>query len=140
MALMLIVQSAVNSYIVRVGIAVGASLMPSWACPECKLKEKRCNKDTTPVKPSAMTVANSSEVSNLGEELRSFQEEMRQTREEFRAFREELRDITTLVSKCDARLDTLENTVSTILESQEQYGSQGIKSEILKLKSTVNQM
>ncbi|CAG5053967.1 unnamed protein product [Parnassius apollo] len=85
-----------------VGIAVGASLMPSWACPVYKLKEKRCNKDTTPVKPSTMTVANSSEVSNLGEEFRCFREEMRQTREEFRAFIEELWDIRNLVSKCDA--------------------------------------
>ncbi|CAG4986179.1 unnamed protein product [Parnassius apollo] len=65
---------------------------------------------------------------------------MRQNREEFRAFREELRDIRTLVCKCDARLDKLENTVQTILESQEQYGSQGFKSEILKLESTVNQL
>ncbi|CAG5048718.1 unnamed protein product [Parnassius apollo] len=65
---------------------------------------------------------------------------MRQTREEFRAFREELRDIRTLVSKCDARLDKLENMVQTILESQEQYGSQGFKIEILKLESTVNQL
>ncbi|CAG4945345.1 unnamed protein product [Parnassius apollo] len=123
-----------------VGIPVGASLMPSWACPECKLKEKRCNKDTTPIKPATITVANSSEVSNLGEELRCFREEKRQTREEFRAFREELQDIRNLVSKCDARLDKLENTVQTILESQEQYGSQGFKIEILKLKSTVNQL
>ncbi|CAG5045330.1 unnamed protein product [Parnassius apollo] len=87
-----------------------------------------------------MTVANSSEVSNLGEELRYFREEIRQSREEFRAFREELRDIRTLVSQCDARLDKLENTVQTILETQEQYGSQGFKSEILKLVSTVNQL
>ncbi|CAG5018752.1 unnamed protein product [Parnassius apollo] len=65
---------------------------------------------------------------------------LRQTREEFRAFREELRDIRTLVSKCDARLDKLENTVQTILESQEQYGSQGFKSEILKLEWSVNQL
>ncbi|CAG4996114.1 unnamed protein product [Parnassius apollo] len=123
-----------------VGIPVGASLMPSWACPECKLKEKRCNKDTTLIKPATITVANSSEVSNLGEELRCFREEMRQTREEFRAFREELQDIRNLVSKCDARLDKLENTVQTILESQEQYSSQGLKIEILKLESTVNQL
>ncbi|CAG4983743.1 unnamed protein product [Parnassius apollo] len=85
-----------------------------------------------------MTVANSSEVSSLGEELQCFREEMQQTREEFRAFREELRNIRTLVSKCDARLHKLENTVQTILESQVQYGSQGFKSEILKLESTVN--
>ncbi|CAG5056439.1 unnamed protein product [Parnassius apollo] len=65
---------------------------------------------------------------------------MRQTREEFRAFREELQDIRNPVSKCDARLDKLENTVQTILESQEQYGSQGFKIEILKLESTVNQL
>ncbi|CAG5037141.1 unnamed protein product [Parnassius apollo] len=78
-----------------VGIPVGASLMPSWACPECKLKEKRCNKDTTPIKPATITVANSNK---------------------------------------------LENTVQTILESQEQYGSQGFKIEILKLESTVNQL
>ncbi|CAG4948208.1 unnamed protein product [Parnassius apollo] len=85
-----------------------------------------------------MTVANSSEVSNLGEESRCFREEMRQTREGVRAFREELLDIRTLVSKYDARLDKLENTVQTILESQEQYGSQEFKIEILKLESTVN--
>ncbi|CAG4937527.1 unnamed protein product [Parnassius apollo] len=48
--------------------------------------------------------------------------------------------IRTLVNKFDARLDKLENTVPTILESQEQYGSQGFKSEILKLESTVNQL
>ncbi|CAG4957511.1 unnamed protein product [Parnassius apollo] len=49
-------------------------------------------------------------------------------------------DIRNLVSKCDARLDKLENTVQNILKSQEQYGSQGFKIEILKLESTVNQL